>query len=96
MRLKLTIEVDNEAKGYQLVGPNGEESGVTDYGEMAEVEVEGKTYCALVEDRSDALEHEVPIYLLTGEVPGVDEVEFELEEEGDEEDEEDEEEGLEG
>jgi hypothetical protein len=77
----LKIEVDEG--GYQLVGPNGEESGVTDYGEMAEVECEGGTYAVLVEDREDALENDIPVYQLMAEVPEVEEVEFSLEDEGD-------------
>ena len=36
-----TIEVDES--GYQLVADSGEESGVTDYGDTAEVEVEEAT-----------------------------------------------------
>lgn len=41
-----TIKIDES--GYQLVGPAGEESGVTDYGDEAELEVDGKTYVVTV------------------------------------------------
>jgi hypothetical protein len=83
-----TIEADEEDQGYQLVGPGGEVSGVTEYGDQAEVEVDGKTYEVTVESRESALTEEQILYLRLDEVPKVVKEEFELEE--DEEDEEDE------
>jgi hypothetical protein len=84
-----TIQVADN--GYQLVGPNGEESGVTEYGDVADVEVDGKTYEVCVEDKESAMTEETELYLCMDEVPAVEEVgEFELEE-GEEEDEEDDE-----
>ncbi len=74
-----TIEVDEDT--YQLVGPGGEESGTTDYGESAEVEVDGKTYTTTVDSREEALEAPPEIYLCLDEVPAVEEVEFEVEDE---------------
>jgi hypothetical protein len=83
------IEVADE--GYQLTGPNGEESGVTEYGETAEIEVDGKTYEVCVEDKESAMTEETTIYLVMDEAPSVETVEFDLDEEEDEEDDEDEE-----
>ena len=77
-----TIEVDEDT--YQLVGPGGEESGTTDYGDEAEIEVDGKTYVTTVESREEALAEPPEIYLCLDEIPAVEEVEFELEEEDDE------------
>lgn len=81
-----TIEVDEET--YQLVGPGGEESGVTDYGQEAEVEVDGKTYVTMVESKDEAIADPPDIYLCLEESPAVEEVEFELEDETDEEEDE--------
>lgn len=80
------IEADEDDSGYQLVGPGSEESGVTDYGDTAEVEVDGKTYEVTVENRNSALTEEQQIYLCLDEVPKVEEVEFEEEGDEDEED----------
>ncbi|MFH1140980.1 MAG: hypothetical protein V1724_04805, partial [Chloroflexota bacterium] len=56
------IEVAEE--GYQLVGPDGEESGVTDYGDTASVEcADGKTYEVTVENQESALTEEQQLYL---------------------------------
>jgi hypothetical protein len=83
------IEVDED--GYQLV-VDEEESGVTDYGEIAQVNAGGDTYCVLldVEDKPE----EAKIYRMVGGAPvlvteshEVDEVNFEIED--DEEDDED-------
>lgn len=76
-----TIEIDES--GYQLVGPAGEESGVTDYGDEAELEVDGKTYVVTVESKAEALAEPPEIYLCLDEVPAVEEVEFELDDEDD-------------
>ena len=78
-----TIEVDES--GYQLVADSGEESGVTDYGDTAEVEVDGKTYGCLVDSREDALAEPPEVYLLLEETPVVEEMEFDLEDEDEEE-----------
>ncbi len=78
------IEVDEDDVGYQLVGPGGEESGVVDYGEDAEVEVDGKTYMVTVEDKATAMSEETNLYLCLAEVPTVVEEEFDLEGEEDE------------
>jgi hypothetical protein len=80
-----TIEVDED--GYQLTGPGGEESGVTDYGESAQVEVDGKTYEVTVGSAAEAMTEPQQIYILLDESPNVEEVEFELEDDEDEDDE---------
>lgn len=78
-----TIEVDDD--GYQLVGPNGEESGITDYGEPAQVEVDGKMHEVVVEDKDSAMgEDATQLYLLMDEIPNVEEVEFEIDDDEDE------------
>lgn len=83
-----TIELDET--GYQLVAGTGEESGVTDYGEPAEIEVDGKTYVATVESREAALADPPEVYLCLDEVPAVEEVEFDLTETDEDDDEDDE------
>ena len=70
-----TIELD--AGGYQLVA-DGVESGVTDYGDEAAVEVDGKTYTTLVESKQEALDEPPTICLVLDEVPAVEEVEFDI------------------
>jgi hypothetical protein len=89
----LKIEVDED--GYQLL-VDDQESGVADYGEQAEVEVEGVLYFVTVIDE-DAAEEAV-IYRMVDGRPGpvaetheVEDVEFEVEEEDEDEDEADEE-----
>jgi hypothetical protein len=83
----LKIEVDEG--GYQLV-VDGQESGVSDYGEEAEVESEGVLYFTTVVDE-DAAEEAVIYRMVDGhpepvaEAHEVEEWEFELEEEEDEE-----------
>ena len=88
------IEAYEYDRGYQLVGPGEEESGVTDYGETAVVVVDGKTYEVTVESQESALTEEQVIYLCLDEVPKVEEIEFEDEDE--DEDDGDEEDGGEG
>lgn len=78
------IEVDEDDIGYQLVGPGGEESGVVDYGEDAEVEVDGKTYMVTVESKEAAMTEETNLYLCLDEVPKVVEEEFDLDEDDNE------------
>ena len=82
------IEVDED--GYQLV-VDEEESGVTDYGEMAQVNCEGDTYCVLL--GADDKPEDAKIYRMVSGEPvlvtdthEVDEVQFEIED--DEEDDE--------
>ncbi len=84
------FKIEVAPEGYQLVGPGGEESGVTNYGDTAEIEVEGKVYEAVVESQQDALNEPPQVYLCLDEDPVVEVVEFDLEDE-----EEDEEEGEE-
>jgi hypothetical protein len=74
------IEAGEEDQGFQLVGPGGEESGVTPYTGTAEVEVGGKTYAVTVESQESALTEEQELCLCLEEVPEVEEVEFDLEE----------------
>jgi hypothetical protein len=89
MKFKLEVAED----GYQLVCGD-EESGVTDYGDEATVEVEGKTYGVVVESPEDAKTALVYQYL-DDVVPEVEETEFDLssdeDDEADEADEADEE-----
>jgi len=83
------VELDEEDVGYQLCGPGEEESGITPYGDMAEVEVDGKMYGMTVFSKEEALTDLPPLYLrLDGiETPSVEEVEFEEDETEEEEDE---------
>ncbi len=89
-----TVEVGDE--GYQLVGPSGEESGVTDYGDTAEVEVDGKTIVTTVDSAQEALAEPPQLFLLLDEVAGVEEIEFVMESDEDDEDADDEEDEGEG
>jgi hypothetical protein len=79
----LKIEVDDD--GYQFV-VGDQESGVSDYGEEAEVEVEGVLYFTTVVDE-DAAEEAVIYQMVDGhpepvpEAHEVEEWEFEIEEE---------------
>ncbi len=72
-----TVELGDD--GYQLTGPGGEESGVTEYGDAAEVEVDGKIYETTVESREEAMEYSPTLYLALDEVPEVEEVDFDVE-----------------
>ncbi len=85
--MKLKIEVDED--GYQLVADE-EESGVVEYGEQAEVEVEGQLLFVTVLDE-DTAEEAVIYHMVDGhpepvaDLHEVEEVEFEIEaDEGDE------------
>ena len=70
------IEVDDN--GFQLVGPGGEESGVTYFGDTAEVKIGDDTFAATMEDD----EEDAPdIYLCLDGWPVIEEVEFETEDE---------------
>lgn len=84
-----TVELGDD--GYQLVASSGEESGVTDYGDTAEIEVDGKDYICAVDSKEEALAEPPEVYLCLEEVPAVEEVEFDLtaEDEDDDDDEED-------
>ena len=86
----LKIEVDEES--YQLL-VGDQESGVTDYGDQAEVEVEGVLYFTTVTDDSEP--EDAVIYRMVdghpevvAEAHEVEDVEFEFEEEDEEGDEE--------
>lgn len=83
------FKIEIAPEGYQLVGPGGEESGVTDYGDTAEVEVEdGKVYSTTVESKESALTEEQQVYLCLDEVPVVEEFDgFDVEDDDDEDDE---------
>jgi hypothetical protein len=87
--LKFKIEVADD--GYQLTCGD-EESGVTDYGSEATIEVDGITYGVVVEDGDDAKTALVYQYL-DNLVPEVEETEFDLDDYEDAEDEAEEEEG---
>jgi hypothetical protein len=86
MKFKLEVAED----GYQLVHlgdekTGDEESGVTDYGDEATVEVGGVTYGVVVEDADDAKTALVYQYL-DNVVPEVEETEFDLGDEDEDED----------
>lgn len=59
----LKIEVDDD--GYQLVGPDGEESGVTDYGDTAEVECGGVLHFTTM-DSAEAAEYAQIYHMVDG------------------------------
>lgn len=78
----MRIETDEE--DYQLVGPGEEESGVTEYGDVAEVEIGGVLHFTTVDSADDA--EAAQIYRMVDghpelieEAHTVEEVEFELE-----------------
>jgi len=83
------IEVDEDS--YQLVGPGGEESGVTEYEDVAEVTCEDVLYFVTVADEDDA--EDAAIHKIVGGHPEVledqerevEEVEFEVEDETEDE-----------
>lgn len=77
------IEADDEEVGYQLVGPGGEESGIVEYGDVAQVKVDGKDYETTVESQESALTEEQLIYLCLDEIPVVEALEFEDEDDAD-------------
>ncbi len=69
---KFTVEVGDD--GFQLIGPGEVESGVAEFGDVAEVEVEGETYQCVMDDHEDAPQISL---VLAGE-PKVEDVDFEL------------------
>ena len=74
--MKLAIELGDD--GYQLV-VDGEESGVTPYGETAETAVGENLYTCLVESKEEALATPPIVYQMLMDEPVVEEVEFEIE-----------------
>ena len=91
--MKFKIEIDED--GYQLCC-GAEESGVTDYGDEATVEIDGVTYGVVVESAEEAAE--ALVYQYRPEVPEVEHVEFDLgdDEDGEGNEDDDDEEDLEG
>jgi hypothetical protein len=91
----LKIEVDDD--GYQLVGPGGEESGVADYGDTAEIECGGVLHFTTVDSAEEA--EDAQIYRMVDGHPELVEEDHEVEEwefvlETEEEDEGDEDEAV--
>jgi hypothetical protein len=52
--MKITIE--KGAPGYRLVGPNGEEGELAEYGEPATLEIDGALYFALLPSEEEEFE----------------------------------------
>lgn len=52
--MKITIEKGET--GYRLIGPNGEEGELTEYGEPATLEIDDETYFALLPSEEEEYE----------------------------------------
>lgn len=76
---KWTLELGDEH--YQIVAPDGAESGAVEYGEPAVVEFDGDLYAAFVPSRDEEDEDfALQVFCLEAQPTAVEVVEFELEE----------------
>lgn len=74
-----TLELDDD--GYQIVAPDGVESGVVDYGDFATLEYDGDLYMALVPAQGEEDEDfGLQVFCLEPQPTKVEAVEFEIEE----------------
>ena len=80
----IMIEVDDEAEVYRLVGPDGEEGAITDYGVPATLKISNETYLAFIGGDGLADSDLGPdAFLVTAVETDVEDVSFELADEAD-------------